>query len=64
MTGHGDAENRHESTQAVEEAIVNALLAATDMSAHGARVEAIGSERLLSAFREVGWKPYKKESAA
>ncbi len=45
------------AAEAVEEAIVNALLAATDMSTRGARVEAIGSERLLSALREVGWRP-------
>jgi D-aminopeptidase len=45
------------AAEAVEEAIVNALLAATDMSARGSRAVAIGSERLLSALREVGWKP-------
>ncbi|MFM0247208.1 DmpA family aminopeptidase [Paraburkholderia sediminicola] len=45
------------AAEAAEEAIVNALLAATDMSARGSRAVAIGSERLLSALREVGWKP-------
>ena len=45
------------AAEAVEEAIVNALLAAANLSARGARVEAIGAERLLSALREVGWRP-------
>lgn len=45
------------AAEAVGEAIVNALLAAKDLSARGARAEAIGAERLLAALREVGWRP-------
>ncbi|WCM20991.1 P1 family peptidase [Paraburkholderia bryophila] len=45
------------AAEAVEEAIVNALLAAADLNARGARAEAIGAERLLAALREVGWRP-------
>ncbi|ASL42848.1 Beta-peptidyl aminopeptidase BapA [Burkholderia sp. AD24] len=45
------------AAEAVEEAIVNALLAAGDLNARGARAEAIGAERLLAALREVGWRP-------
>ena len=44
------------AAEAVEEAIVNALLAATDMTARGERAEAIGAARLLSALHETGWR--------
>jgi D-aminopeptidase len=45
------------AAEAVEEAIVNALVAARDVESRGARVEAIGHARLLDALREVGWRP-------
>ncbi|MBJ9680375.1 MULTISPECIES: DmpA family aminopeptidase [Burkholderia] len=45
------------AAEAVEEAIVNALVAAGDVESRGARVEAIGHGRLLDALREVGWRP-------
>ncbi|WP_095156674.1 P1 family peptidase [Pseudomonas sp. Irchel 3E13] len=45
------------AAEAVEEAIVNALLAGTDMrSADGVLVPGLGGERLLKALREVGWR--------
>lgn len=43
--------------EAVEEAIVNALVAGRDMASRGARVEALGAARLVDALREVGWRP-------
>jgi len=46
------------AAEAVEEAIVNAILAGREMStADGTRVPALGGERLLEALREVGWRP-------
>lgn len=46
------------AADAVEEAIVNALLAATDMMGlQGRRVQALGAERLLGALESVGWRP-------
>ncbi|WP_323122846.1 DmpA family aminopeptidase [Burkholderia alba] len=44
------------AAEAVEEAIVNVLVAATDLEARGARAEAIGGARLVAAMREVGWR--------
>lgn len=45
------------AAEAVEEAIVNALLAGVDMhTADGVLVPALGTERLLGALREVGWR--------
>ncbi|UVJ46017.1 P1 family peptidase [Pseudomonas sp. LS1212] len=45
------------AADAVEEAIVNAMLAATDLEGCGNRVLALGPERLLAAMRKVGWQP-------
>ncbi|KGD39046.1 DmpA family aminopeptidase [Burkholderia pseudomallei] len=45
------------AAEAVEEAIVNALVAATDLAARGVRVEALGAARLVDALRETGWRP-------
>ncbi|AOK32087.1 MULTISPECIES: P1 family peptidase [Burkholderia] len=45
------------AAEAVEEAIVNALVAATDLAARGCRVEALGAARLTDALRQTGWRP-------
>ena len=45
------------AAEAVEEAIVNALVAGGDVESRGARVEGLGQARLLDALREVGWRP-------
>ncbi|MBR8156704.1 P1 family peptidase [Burkholderia cenocepacia] len=45
------------AAEAVEEAIVNALVAGDDVASRGARVEGLGQARLLDALREVGWRP-------
>ncbi|MFK0311219.1 P1 family peptidase [Pseudomonas sp. NPDC090233] len=46
------------AAEAVEEAIVNAMLAGEDMhTADGVLVPGLGGERLLAALREVGWRP-------
>ncbi|MFP6560322.1 P1 family peptidase [Paraburkholderia sp. B3] len=45
------------AAEAVEEAIINALVAASDVEARGARAEALGGARLVDALREVGWRP-------
>jgi len=45
------------AAEAVEEAIVNALVAGSDVESRGARVEGLGPARLLDALREVGWRP-------
>jgi D-aminopeptidase len=45
------------AAEAVEEAIVNALVAGGDVASRGARVEGLGQARLLDALREVGWRP-------
>lgn len=44
------------AADAVEEAIVNALLAATDLEAHGSKVLALKPEQLLKALHTVGWR--------
>lgn len=44
------------AAEAVEEAIVNVLVAATDLDARGARVEALGGARLVATLRELGWR--------
>lgn len=45
------------AAEAVEEAIVNAVLAGVDMhTADGVRVPALAGERLLKALRETGWR--------
>ncbi|WP_435607916.1 P1 family peptidase [Pseudomonas knackmussii] len=45
------------AAEAVEEAIVNALLAGIDMrTADGVLVPALGGERLLKTLRQVGWR--------
>ncbi|MCO7597290.1 MULTISPECIES: P1 family peptidase [Pseudomonas] len=45
------------AAEAVEEAIVNALLAGGDMhTADGVLVPGLGGERLLEALRQVGWQ--------
>ncbi|KVQ09750.1 P1 family peptidase [Burkholderia ubonensis] len=48
------------AAEAVEEAIVNALVAGGDVEARGARVEGLGGARLLDALREVGWRPRRE----
>lgn len=46
------------AAEAVEESILNALLAAQTMVGHaGYQVEGLGSERLLAALGQVGWCP-------
>ncbi|HGL4258895.1 P1 family peptidase [Burkholderia dolosa] len=45
------------AAEAVEEAIVNALVAGCDAESRGVRVEGIGHARLVDALREVGWRP-------
>ncbi|WP_028218638.1 DmpA family aminopeptidase [Paraburkholderia oxyphila] len=45
------------AAEAVEEAILNALLAATDAEGQGAHVSALGADRLLHALERVGWRP-------
>lgn len=46
------------AAEAVEEAIVNALLAAGDLSGHhGHAAHGLKAERLLAALRESGWRP-------
>ncbi|MBO9552251.1 P1 family peptidase [Pseudomonas sp.] len=45
------------AAEAVEEAIVNALVAGEDMlTADGVLVPGLGGQRLLSAMRQVGWR--------
>ena len=45
------------AAEAVEEAIVNAILAGREMrTADGTLVPALGGERLLEALREMGWR--------
>ncbi len=43
------------AAEAVEEAIVNALLAATDTSGNGHSVPALSGDALLGALRQAGW---------
>ncbi|WP_273855323.1 DmpA family aminopeptidase [Serratia liquefaciens] len=46
------------AAEAVEEAILNALLEANSMVGHaGHRVEGLGAERLLTALCKAGWRP-------
>ncbi|WP_179404740.1 P1 family peptidase [Burkholderia guangdongensis] len=45
------------AADAVEEAILNALVAATDAEGQGVHVSALGASRLLSALEQVGWRP-------
>lgn len=45
------------AADAVEEAILNALLAATDADGHGVHVSALGTGRLLNALEQAGWRP-------
>jgi len=42
--------------EAVEEAILNALVAAEDMDGQGVHVHALGAARLLKALEQVGWR--------
>ncbi|MFM0604685.1 P1 family peptidase [Paraburkholderia sediminicola] len=44
------------AAEAVEEAILNALVAAEDMDGRGAHVAALGTARLLKALEQVGWR--------
>lgn len=45
------------AADAVEEAIINAMLAATDVEGNGSCAIALPHDRLLSALRESGWQP-------
>ncbi|MFJ3264874.1 P1 family peptidase [Serratia liquefaciens] len=48
------------AAEAVEEAIINALLVANTMVGHaGHRVEGLGAEQLLVALNKAGWRPGK-----
>ncbi|SOE99874.1 L-aminopeptidase DmpA. Serine peptidase. MEROPS family S58 [Burkholderia sp. OK233] len=44
------------AAEAVEEAILNALVAAEDMDGQGVHVSALGAARLLKALEQVGWR--------
>ncbi|RKE37686.1 L-aminopeptidase DmpA [Paraburkholderia sp. BL23I1N1] len=44
------------AAEAVEEAILNALVAAEDMEGRGVHVPALGAARLLKALEQVGWR--------
>ncbi|MFL9982636.1 DmpA family aminopeptidase [Paraburkholderia sediminicola] len=44
------------AAEAVEEAILNALVAAEDMDGQGVHVPALGGARLLKALEQVGWR--------
>ncbi|MGQ7932901.1 DmpA family aminopeptidase [Paraburkholderia sp. D1E] len=44
------------AAEAVEEAILNALVAAEDMNGRGVHVTALGTARLLKALEQVGWR--------
>ncbi|MNH36859.1 Peptidase family S58 [compost metagenome] len=44
------------AADAVEEAILNAMLAATDLQANGQQALALKPEQLLEALHTVGWK--------
>lgn len=48
------------AAEAVEEAILNALVAADDADGQGVHVHALGAGRLLDALAEVGWRPDRK----
>ena len=44
------------AAEAVEEAILNALMAADDTNGQGVHVQALSAKRLLSALEQVGWR--------
>lgn len=44
------------AAEAVEEAIINALLAANTVSGNGHRAEGLSAEQLLTALEESGWR--------
>ncbi|MFM0209596.1 P1 family peptidase [Paraburkholderia sediminicola] len=44
------------AAEAVEEAILNALVAAEDAEGQGVHVSALGAARLLNALEQVGWR--------
>ncbi|NHV26505.1 P1 family peptidase [Burkholderia sp. D-99] len=44
------------AADAVEEAILNALVAAVDADGQGVSVQSLGSDRLLNALRKTGWR--------
>ncbi|MGN8179919.1 P1 family peptidase, partial [Serratia marcescens] len=44
------------AAEAVEEAIVNALLAANTVSGNGHRVEGLSAEQLVTALEKAGWR--------
>ncbi|MFM0500934.1 DmpA family aminopeptidase [Paraburkholderia caffeinilytica] len=44
------------AAEAVEEAILNALVAADEMVGQGVHVPALGADRLLKALEQVGWR--------
>lgn len=53
------------AAEAVEEAIVNALLAASSCTGHlGHRAEGLSEKRLLSALHQAGWRPSGQEANA
>lgn len=43
------------ATEAVEEAIVNALLASETLEGNGHRVQGLDAATLLAALRQAGW---------
>jgi D-aminopeptidase len=45
------------AAEAVEEAIINALLAATDTQGNGHMAQGLSAESLLTALRQAGWQP-------
>ena len=44
------------AAEAVEEAIVNALLAANSVSGNGHRAEGLSAEQLVTALEKAGWR--------
>ncbi|RTF22409.1 P1 family peptidase, partial [Serratia marcescens] len=44
------------AAEAVEEAIVNALLAANTVSGNGHRAEGLSAEQLVTALEKAGWR--------
>ncbi|HED2360509.1 TPA: P1 family peptidase, partial [Serratia marcescens] len=44
------------AAEAVEEAIVNALLAANSVSGNGHRAEGLNAEQLVTALEKAGWR--------
>ena len=45
------------AAEAVEEAIINALLAATDTQGNGHLAKALEGQTLLATLRQAGWQP-------